>query len=140
MADHQLYLPTIIPQWGIFIGISLVIIGYVDKKVKWTYAGWATFIFTGIAALYFNLFGGFSPAPTEIVDAATIHILTSGWLTASGGMLALVTLLFQFFKLKRYPVLAFMTVLYFAVIFFQYSSISSEKSNKSEVKKEQLKQ
>jgi hypothetical protein len=140
MTDHQLYLPTIIPQWGIFIGISLVIIGYVDKKEKWTYAGWATFIFTGITALYFNLYGGFSPAQTEIIDAATTHILTSGWLTAIGGMLALVTLLFQYFKLRRYPVLAIMTLLYFAVIFFQYSSISSGKANRNEVKKEQIKQ
>jgi VIT1/CCC1 family predicted Fe2+/Mn2+ transporter len=139
MTDHQLYLPTVIPQWGIFIGITLVIIGYVDKKEKWTYAGWATFIFTGIAALYFNLFGGFSPNPGETVDATTAHILTSGWLTAIGGILAVVTLLFQHFKLKRYPILAVMTLLYFAVIFFQYNSISRGTPDKSEIKKEQTK-
>jgi hypothetical protein len=124
MSNHQFYLPTIIPQWCIFIGISLVIIGYVDKKEKWTYAGWATFIFTGITALYFNLFGDFSPNPAETVDAATAHILTSGWLTAIGGILSLATLLFQFFKLKRYPILAVITLLYFAIMFFQYYSLS----------------
>ncbi len=56
MTEHLLYLPTVIPQWGIFLGIALVIIGYVDKKEKWAYGGWALFVATALAALWFNLF------------------------------------------------------------------------------------
>ena len=40
MQTHELYLPMLIPLWGIFIGLALVIIGFVDKKASFTYFGW----------------------------------------------------------------------------------------------------
>ncbi len=140
MTDHQLYVPTVLPQWGIFLGIVLVIIGYVDKKEKLTYAGWATFIAMGLAALYFNLFGGFAPTAGDVIPEKTAHLLTTGWLTALGGLLALITLSFQYFKLKRYTVLAVLTMLFFIVVFFQYNNLIQRSPDNESDKTEQLDQ
>ncbi len=123
MTDPQLYMATVFPQWGIFIGIALVIVGYVDKKEKWAYAGWSLFVATGLTALYFNLWGGIAPEPGIVPSDRVAMLLTTGWLTALGGLLALATLLFLYFKLKRYAVLAVLTILFFIVVFFQYNSL-----------------
>ena len=60
MTNAQLYLPTVLPQWGIFAGVVLLTIGYVDKRELWTFIGWITLILAGLTSLYFNLFGGIS--------------------------------------------------------------------------------
>ncbi|MCX6239609.1 MAG: hypothetical protein NTY07_19020, partial [Bacteroidia bacterium] len=60
MTGTQLYFPTVLPQWGIFAGVVLITIGYIDKKHIWTRLGWIILIATSVTALYFNLFGGLS--------------------------------------------------------------------------------
>ena len=137
MTEHLLYLPTIVPQWGIFIGFALVIIGYVDKKERWAYAGWGVLVATGIAALYFNLFGGFAPQVGELVSEEAAHLFTSGWLTAIGGVLALASMVFLYFKLKRYSILAILTLIYFGIVFFQYNNLNSGKIESKPEKTEQ---
>ena len=139
MTEHQLYLPTVIPQWGIFLAIALVIIGYVDKKEKWAYGGWALFVATALAALWFNLFGGFAPQPGDTPSEQIVQLVTAGWLTVAGGALALASLLFLYFKLKRYSVLAVLTLLFFAVIFFQYNTLIRGNAKAIPAKTEQTK-
>lgn len=122
MQTHELYLPMLIPLWGIFIGIALIIIGFVDKKQLFTYAGWSVFILIGLISLYYNLFAIHTALYAEdlkMKETAEI-LVASGWLNVMGGGLALASLLFYYFRKKRYMVLAVLTILFFSIQFFQY--------------------
>jgi LPXTG-motif cell wall-anchored protein len=125
MQTHELYLPMLIPLWGIFIGIALVIIGFVDKKAHFTYFGWSVFIVLGLVSLYYNLFQIVPSHFTEnnqLSETAAL-LMNAGWLNVAGALLALATLLFFYFKRKRYLLMAILTILFFAVQFFQYYSL-----------------
>jgi len=125
MQTHELYLPMLIPLWGIFIGIALIIIGIVDKKHLFTYAGWSVFILTGLVSLFYNLFE-INPAlyaDNLPMKETAEYLLASGWLNVMGGGLALAALLFYYFRKKRYLALAVLTILFFAIQFFQYYSL-----------------
>ena len=122
MQTPELYVPMLIPLWGIFIGIALVIVGFADKKASFTYAGWTVFMATGMISLYYNLFyinlSHFNEN-TQMRDTANM-LLTTNWLNVSGAILALTALLFFYYKKKRYLLLAILTILFFAILFFQY--------------------
>lgn len=122
MSNNPFYLYTIIPQWGIFLGIGLVVFGYVEKKGKLTVAGWLTFVATGLFALGVNLFGGLNPHPlpdgTMPVD---FQVMALGWQAGIAGVLALFSILLRQRKSKRYPILAILAVAYAIAIFFQYN-------------------
>ena len=125
MTTAQLYLPTLVPQWGIFAGIVLLTLGYVDKKRLWTLLGWIVLISTSLAALYFNLFSKLSAGDSlNSSDIAASLLISTGWQTAIGGVLALASLLMFQFRKKRYPVLAILTITYFILTFFLYSQVS----------------
>ncbi len=125
MTNVHLYLPTVLPQWGIFAGVVLITIGYVDKKDLWTRFGWIVLIVTGLTALYFNLFGELS-APGEIIAPGSVSALltSTGWQAVAGGVLAVASLVMLQLKMKRYPILAILTLIYFILIFFLYYQAS----------------
>ena len=128
MTNAQLYLPTVLPQWEIFAGIALIIVGYVDKKNLWTIIGWIILISTGLTALYFNLFGGLKVlAETNTIASL---LISTGWQAVAGGALAVVSLLMFQYKIKRYALLAILTLLYFTLTFFLYSQVSDSKAIK----------
>lgn len=122
MQTHELYLPMLIPLWLIFIGITLVVIGFVDKKAFMTFSGWGVLIVSGLVSLYYNLFQ-ISPAHfpdgSELAETARV-LISAGWLNVAGTVLALASLLFFYLKKRRYMVLAVLTILFFAVQFFQF--------------------
>ena len=125
MQTHELYLPMLIPLWGIFIGIALVIIGVVDKKASFTYSGWAVLTVNGMISLYYNLF---QINPAHFSDNLQLRetagfLITTGWLNVAGAILAMAALLFFHFKKKRYVLMAVLTILFFAIQFFQYYSL-----------------
>jgi hypothetical protein len=125
MTGTQLYFPTVLPQWGIFAGVVLITIGYVDKKHIWTRLGWIILIATSLTALYFNLFGGLNAlVEKNTADSYAALLISAGWQTATGGVLAAVSLLMLQFKKKRYPLLAILTLIYFILTFFLYSQVS----------------
>ena len=129
MISTQLYLPTVLPEWGIFAGIVLITIGYVDKKDFWTRLGWGVLIATGLTALAFNLFGGLTElGESGKPESMASMLLATGWQTVAGGCLAIGSLMMFQFRKKRYALLAILTLLYFALIFFQYLQVS-DKSN-----------
>jgi len=128
MTSTQLYLATLLPQWGIFAGVVLIIVGYVDKKSLWTRLGWIVLIATSLTALYFNLFGGLRAlAEANGSPSQASLLLSTGWQTAAGGVLAIVSLLMFQFKIKRYALLAVLTLLYFTLTFFIYLQVSENK-------------
>jgi hypothetical protein len=128
MTNAQLYLPTVLPQWGIFLGVALIIVGYVDKKNLWTRIGWIVLIATGLTALCFNLFGGLQVLPDT--NLAVSLLISTGWQATVGGVLAFVSLLMMHYKSKRYALLAVLTLIYFTLIFFLYSQVSDSKDIK----------
>ncbi len=138
--NTQFYLPTVLPQWGIFAGVVLLTIGYVDKRNLWTLLGWITLILAGLTSLYFNLFGGLSTLGESTGQEIISGLITStGWQSATGGVLALSSLLLYLYKSKRYPILGILTIIYFILIFFLYTQVSalSGKTNKTEIKTHQ---
>jgi hypothetical protein len=130
MNSAQLYLPTLLPQWGIFAGIVLLTIGYVEKKSLWTQLGWIILILTGIAALYFNISGDFN---TGEADAAGSRLYSAGWQAVAGGVLASVSLILFQLKKKRYKILAILTLIYFVLTFFLYTGVSGTKGEKTKI-------
>jgi hypothetical protein len=140
MASTQLYLPTVVPQWGIFAGVVLITVGYVDKKIILTQLGWIILIMTSMTALYFNLFGELSAlAGKDVADSPALRLISTGWQTVAGGILAVVSLLMLQFRKKRYPLLAVLTLIYFILTFFLYTQVSgnSEKKIKIDIQTEQ---
>lgn len=140
MTSTQLYLPTVLPQWGIFAGVVLITVGYVDKKNLWTRIGWIVLIATSLTALYFNLFGGLNAlVEKNTADSYAALLISTGWQTAAGGVIAFVSLMMLQFKKKRYPLLAILTLIYFILTFFLYSQVSgnSEKKIKIDTQTEQ---
>lgn len=131
MTSTQLYLPTVLPQWGIFAGVVLITVGYVDKKNLWTSIGWIVLIATSLTALYFNLFGGLK-ALAETTESAVMAklLISTGWQTTAGGVLAIVSLLMLHYKKKRYALLAILTLIYFTLTFFLYSQVSGSSETK----------
>lgn len=135
-----MYLPTVLPQWGIFAGVVLLTIGFVDKKIILTQIGWIILIVTSLTALYFNLFGGLSTlVDKNVTDSSASLLLSTGWQTAAGGVLAVLSLLMLKFKKKRYSLLAILTLIYFILTFFLYAQVSgsSEKKIKIDIQTEQ---
>lgn len=128
MISTQLYLPTVLPQWGIFAGVILITVGYVDKKDLWTRLGWIVLIATSLTALYFNLFGGLKTLAETNTMASML--ISTGWQTAAGGALAAVSLLMLQYKKKRYALLAILTICYFTLTFFLYTQVSATKEIK----------
>lgn len=125
MQRPELYLPMMMPLWGIFLGIALIIIGYADKKSRFTYSGWAVLMATGLISLYFNLFTlnlSAYPEGSEIRRTALLLVAT-GWLNAAGSVTSLVTMLFYRYKNKRYVLMAVLNILFFSILFFQYYSL-----------------
>jgi len=127
MTYSQFYLPALIPQWEIFLGVVAVIVGYVEKQEFWARIGWIILIITGLTSLYFNLFGDFL---TEKDEAAIVvnYLKASGWQSVLGGALAIVTLYFQKSRRKSYRILAILTVIYFMLIFFEFNHLTSSKT------------
>ena len=135
-----MYLPTVLPQWGIFAGVVLLTIGYVDKKNILTQIGWIILIVTSLTALYFNLFGGLSTlVDKNVTDSPASLLISTGWQTVAGGVLAVISLLMLKFKKKRYSLLAILTLIYFFLTFFLYAQVSgsSEKKIKIDIQTEQ---
>ncbi len=125
MPTHELYLPMLLPLWGIFIGFSLVIIGFVDKKAIYTYVGWSVLIATSLVSLYYNLFQIHLPdySGNLPLQETARYLVTAGWLNVAGACLAATDLFFFYHKKKRYLLLASLTLLFFAIQFFQYYSL-----------------
>ncbi|MCK9413626.1 MAG: hypothetical protein M0Q53_15105 [Prolixibacteraceae bacterium] len=125
MQNHELYLPMLLPLWGIFIGIALIVIGFVDKKPVYTYSGWSMLILVGLLSLFYNLFQ-ISPLSyqenSQMSETATI-LVKAGYLNLAGAALSLCSLLYFRYKNRRYLLMAILTVLFFAIQFFQYYSL-----------------
>lgn len=142
MTNAQFYLPTVLPQWGIFAGVVLLTVGYVDKRDLWTLLGWITLIFASLTSLYFNLFGGLSALGESTGQEVIAAMITStGWQAVAGGILSIASLLLFRYKSKRYSILSILTILYFILIFFLFTQVSalSGKINKSDTHTEQKK-
>lgn len=128
MTYNLIYLPASIPQWGIFIGVVCVIIGYIEKKERWMTAGWIILIATGLTSLAFNLFGGFTVQSDQNEGSAIATLMAIGWQSAIGGALAAASLIFQRLKNRYFKFLAILTLIYVMLIFFQFNQLMRSES------------
>ena len=140
MINTDLYLPTVLPQWGIFTGVVLLTVGFIEKKGISTILGWIVLIITGLAGFYFNLFGGLTESGVRNGTGLAVNLLIStGWQLVAGAILAGASLTLFQLKMKRYRVLAILTIIYFILIFFLYTQVSavSGKVHKSQTGQQQ---
>jgi hypothetical protein len=121
MFETGFYLYTAIPQWGIFVGILLVILGVVEKKNLFVQIGWIILITIGIFTLSVNLSGipEVQYVPGEEIPPE-ITLKTLGWQTSIGSLLAAFAMLLKYLKSKRYKMMGILTITFFVIIFFQY--------------------
>ena len=125
MTSTHLYLPSTLPQWEIFLGIALIIMGYIEKKSILSRFGWIVLMITGLTALYFIFFGELkSLADSQQQNNLNSLLLTTSWQAVAGGILAGFSFLLFHYKKKRFPVLAVLTIIYFVLIFFLYYQVS----------------
>ena len=134
MAGSQLYLPSTLPQWEIFAGFVLFIIGYVDKKNLWTRLGWILLIITGLTALYFNLSWHYEISGKDESNAVWDMLKMASWQAVAGGVLAMVSLLMFNYNKKRYRLLSILTLVYFVLTFILFYQISRKLSGSSSAK------
>lgn len=131
MTSTTLYFATIVPQWEIFIGVVLTIIGWTEKKELWIRSGWIILIATSLTALYFNLFGNLMALANDAETGELIkQVISTAWQTVAGGALAIVSLILFHFKQSRYRLLATLTLLYFVLNFFLYYQVSRNRVSK----------
>ena len=129
MTYSHYYLAANIPQWGIFLGIVCVIIGYIEKKDRWMTAGWMLLIVTGLTSLTFNLFGSLRIQNEGNISASAVSQLRATSLQSIvGGVLAAASFLFQLRKNKYFKILAILTLLYFMLVFFQFNQLMRSES------------
>lgn len=137
MSNNPFYLYTIIPQWGIFLGIGLVVFGFVEKKGKLSIAGWLTIVATGLFALGVNLFGDLNPHPLPDGNMPVdFQVIALGWQAGIAGILSLFSILLRQRKSKRYSILAILTVAYAIAVFFQYNQFIRSGGEKPAVTQE----
>ena len=142
MTNTQLYLPSTLPQWEIFLGIALITMGYIEKKANLSRSGWIVLMITGLTALYFNLYGELtSLADSQQQNSINSLLVSTSWQAVAGGVLAVFSFLLFQNKKKRYPVLAVLTIIYFVIIFFLYYQVSQGpgKLDQSQPKTDQVK-
>jgi hypothetical protein len=121
MFESGFYTYTTIPQWGIFIGILLVVIGAVDKKDILTQIGWLSLVLVGAFTAYINLSGVLDTQPiSEGVISPEITLNAIGWQTTIGSILTAFTIMLKRIKSRRYTTMAILTIAFFVIVFFQY--------------------
>jgi len=115
---------AIISQWTLFLGIGLVIFGWVEKKEKLSIAGQVCFIFLGILSLWVLLTNNVI-IPETITDPIPkeVKILSYFKLAAYFSVANLISLLLNVFKVRYYKLSISLVVILGLMLFFMVFNI-----------------
>ena len=110
---------AIVSQWTLFIGIGLVIFGWIEKKEKLSVAGQVCFILLGLISLWILLTNKISIVETALNPITKeVKILSYFKLAAYFSVVNLVSLLLYVFKLRYYKWSAYLVVIIGLMLFF----------------------
>ena len=115
---------AIVSQWTLFIGIGLVIFGWIEKKEKLSVAGQVCFILLGLISLWILLTNKIPIAETALNPITKeVKILSYFKLAAYFSVVNLVSLLLYVFKLRYYKWSAYLVVIIGLMLFFMVFNI-----------------
>jgi hypothetical protein len=115
---------AIVSQWTLFLGLGLVIFGWVEKKEKLSISGLVCFILLEILSLWTLLAKNViipetitNPIPKEV------KILSFFKLAAYFSAVSLISLLLNIFKLRYYKLSVYLVVILGLMLFFMVFNI-----------------
>lgn len=124
MISNYLLGLTSISQWGLFMGIALIIFGWVEKREKLILAGQLVFIFIGIMAAWIllnNLI--YVPEITDNNIPKQLKVLAYfKGVTAFMGI-TVISILLKLFKLRFHKASVFILLFFALVLFFMVFNI-----------------
>lgn len=115
---------AIVSQWTLFLGLGLVIFGWIENKEQLSIAGLACFILLGIISLWTLLTSNViisetitNPIPKEV------KILSYFKLVAYFSAVSLISLLLSIFKIRYYKMSAYLVAILGLMLFFMVFNI-----------------
>lgn len=124
MISNYLIGLTSISQWGLFLGIALIIFGWVEKREKLILSGQLVFILIGIMAAWIllnNLI--YVPEITDNNIPKQLKVLAYfKGVTAFMG-LTVISILLKSFKLRFHKASVFILLFFALVLFFMVFNI-----------------
>lgn len=124
MISNYLLGLTSISQWGLFMGIALIIFGWVEKREKLILSGQLVFIFIGIMAAWIllnNLI--YVPEITDNSIPKQLKVLAYfKGVTAFMG-LTVISILLKLFQLRIHKASIFILLFFALVLFFMVFNI-----------------
>jgi hypothetical protein len=124
MISNYLLGLTSISQWGLFLGIALIIFGWVEKREKLILSGQLVFIFIGIMAAWIllnNLI--YVPEITDNNIPKQLKVLAHfKGVTAFMG-LTVISILLKSFKLRFHKASVFILLFFALALFFMVFNI-----------------
>jgi hypothetical protein len=124
MLSNSLFGLTSISQWALFMGIALILFGWIEKKEKFVLSGQLTFLLLGFLALYVWLTDGIIVPPNDGVHIPKeLKVLIFfKWIALFTG-LNLVSILLKQFNLRFQKISLYLLVIFALMLFFMVFSI-----------------
>jgi hypothetical protein len=124
MISNYLLGLTSISQWGLFMGIALIIFGWVEKREKLILAGQLVFIFLGTMAAWIllnNLI--YVPEITDNNIPKQLKVLAYFKSVTAFMGLTVISILLTLFKIRFHRVSVFILLFFALVLFFMVFNI-----------------
>ena len=124
MFSDSLLAITSTSQWALFIGIGLIIFGWIEKKENFILAGQLVFLALGIFASYFLLTDSI-PVPEIGSGHLTkeLTVLTYLKVIAVFSGLTVISLFLKIFKIKFQKYFVYLLVFFALMLFFMVFNI-----------------
>jgi len=115
---------AIVSQWTLFIGLGLVIFGWVEKKETLSIAGLGCFILLGLISLW-TLLTNHVIIPETITNPINkeVKILSYFKLAAYFSAISLISLLLSIFKIRYNKLSVYLVVILGLMLFFMVFNI-----------------
>lgn len=124
MISNYLLSLTSISQWGLFLGIALIIFGWIEKREKLILAGQLVFIFLGIMAAWIILNNQiYVPEITDNNIPKQLKVLAYFKGVTAFIVLTVISILLKLFKLRFHKVSVFILLFFALVLFFMVFNI-----------------
>ena len=124
MYSNVTFTFAIISQWLLFIGIALVLFGWVEKKNKFIFTAQFLFILIGLFAAYLIVTSkANTPESTDFQLTKELKILAYFKSLAYFSILGITSLLVSFFKLRFQKTIIVILILAALMLFFMVFNI-----------------
>lgn len=118
MISNSLLSLTSISQWGLFLGISTILFGWIEKRERFIFTGYLAFLLIGLMAIWILLTDViYVPEITNGIIPKQLKVLAYFKGVALFLGLTVISLLLKLFKL-RFQKASLVILLFFALALF----------------------